>query len=96
MTKILSLDQQMEELYCLSLASQREGNEKDREKMKAMVKKAMQRELTSRQFQCLSMYYYEHMTMDEIGRNLGLSQSTVSRHIKAAKVKLQKLKAFVD
>lgn len=96
MQKTLSLDEQMEDLYLHSLYSQRGDNRKDLDRMKKMLCKAMKNQLTDRQRSCLSMYYFDGLKMWEIGEALGLSTSTVSRHIAAAIVKLKKLSAFVD
>ncbi len=94
----LSLDRQMEELYCVSIDGQRysDSNSEDVSRMKDMLTHAMTNSLTERQYSCLSMYYFDSMTMKEIGKTLGLHQSTVSRHVHAARVKLEKLKALVD
>ena len=98
MQRALSLNEQMEELYSVSIDGQKyaDTNEKDVDRMRLMLAQAMSRTLTERQSRCLSMYYFEHMTMKEIGDTLGLNQSTVSRHVTAARNKLQKLRAFVD
>lgn len=96
MQKILSLDEQMEDLYLHSLQAQRDDNRKDLVKMKKMLCKAMQSQLTGRQQSCLSMYYFDGLKIREIAQELGLSISTVSRHISAARVKLRKLSAFVE
>lgn len=95
----LSLDEQMEELYLQSFDSfgdEENDNSASREKMKQMLGKAMKKQLTDRQRQCLSMYYFENKKMEQISLELGLHKSTISRHITAARVKLQKLTAFVD
>ena len=95
-TKIYSLDQQMEDLYLKSLSAQRDDNDRDIEKMKRMLKNAMDRMLTEKQKRCLIMYYFEHLNMREIAECLGVNKSTVSKHIKAASNNLRKLRAFVD
>ena len=95
----LSLDEQMEELYLHSfdgLGEEENDNSASRAKMKEMLGKAMKKQLTDRQRQCLSMYYFENKKMEQISSELGLHKSTISRHITAARVKLQKLTAFVE
>lgn len=98
MQKALSLDEQMEGLYCVSIHGQKfsDTNSEDIGRMKQMLAKAMNNTLTERQYSCLSMYYFDSMTMKDIAKTLGLHQSTVSRHVHAARVKLEKLRAFVD
>ena len=95
MRQILSLNEQMEELYSLSIDGQRDDNSANRERMKKMLVKAMKTALTDRQMSCLSMYYFDELKTREIAEILGLSQSTVSRHLTAARKNLQKLRAFV-
>ena len=98
MAKALSLDETLEKYYCVSIDGQMysESNSEDVKRMKKMLSKAMNNTLTERQYNCLTMYYLKNMTMKEIGKTLGLHQSTVSRHVHAAKVKLEKLRAFVE
>ncbi len=53
--------------------------------------------LTGRQKQCLLMYYYENMKLTDIARKLGISVSSVSRHIKKAKFIIsQKSEYYID
>lgn len=47
--------------------------------------------LTERQRQILLLYYYQGMTMEQIGKHLGLNKSTVSRHLSSAMGKLRKM-----
>ncbi len=94
-TKVYSLDTQMEDLYLQSLSAQREDNSRDIEKMKGMLRTAMDSMLTDKQKQCITMYYFEHRNMREIADTIGVNKSTVSRHIKAASENLKKLRAFI-
>lgn len=94
-TKIVSLDVQFEEMYANSLFSRGDDNRTNINKMKDMVQKAMKCALTKRQRECLTMYYFEHMNINEIADKTGLHKSTVSRHINAAKNNLRKLNAFI-
>ena len=41
--------------------------------------------------QVVLQYYYQKMTLDEVGRNLGISRSTVKRYLKSGKEHLKKL-----
>lgn len=47
-------------------------------------------ELTERQRQILLLYYYQGMTMEQIGKHLGINKSTVSRHLSSAMGKLRR------
>ena len=97
-TKILHLDEQMENLYSCSLYGSlyaEETSGKDKEFMKKKLFKAMQGCLTERQLRCLTLYYLEDMTMKQIAKSLGLHPSTISRHIKVAIKKLKKIQAYI-
>lgn len=59
------------------------------EYMKQLLKNALNRSLTGRQYDCVVLYYMHNMTTVKIGETLGISQSTVSRHLKAARRKLK-------
>ncbi len=50
-----------------------------------ILPKIMDNELTDRQRTCVKMKYINHMTQAEIADRLGISQSSVSRHIFSAK-----------
>ena len=95
-TKVYSLDTQREDLYLQSLSAQRDDNSRDIEKMKNMLRNAMEYMLTDKQKKCITMYYFEHRNMNEIAKAMGVNKSTVSRHIKAASDNLKKLRAFIN
>ena len=57
---------------------------------KAVLRSALAQELTARQLQCVSLYFYEGLTEEETGKRLGVSKSTVCRHLQKAKLRLGK------
>ena len=63
-------------------------NYREREAMSKSLKRALDVSLTQRQRLCLTMYYNDEMTMGQIAQELGVTESTVSRHIKAARKRL--------
>ena len=65
------------------------------EVMKRIADNAIDGTLTKRQQECLRMYYYDKMNLVQIGDALTLDPSTVSRHIKAARKKLERLRALI-
>lgn len=69
-------------------------NHADIEQMKHILKRALLSELTLRQRECVTMYYYDNMKMREIASLLSLNPSTVTRHIKAALRKLQNVARY--
>ena len=82
--RVLSLDNFTGDLYSLRQYNLHGGNEKEIQRMKRFLEKALHAHPTPRQRQCLTLYYFEGPTMTEIGRKLGISTSAVSRHIKRA------------
>ena len=47
--------------------------------------------LTEKQRACIAMYYDRQMKLEEIGRELSIDKSTVSRHLKAGKRKIRNI-----
>lgn len=64
--------------------------------MKRILSRAIRHELTDRQRQCLTMYYLDGIRMKDIAGTLGLSASTVTRHIAAATRKLRKIADYYE
>ena len=77
-----------------SLYQQGSTNRAERERMKKILIRAIRHELTDRQRDCLTMYYLEGMKMKDIAKAMGLSRSTVTRHIDAATRKLRKVASY--
>ena len=69
-------------------------NESEIVKMKHILKQAVTNELTTRQRECVEMYFYDGMKMKEIAILLCLSPSTVTRHIKAGVKKLKNVAKY--
>ena len=88
------LDDKNEPLISFYLYNQGADNRPERERMKRILSRAIRRELTDRQRDCLIKYYLEGMQMTEIARSLSLSKSTVSRHIAAATRKLRNIASY--
>ncbi len=63
--------------------------------MKAILKLALDSELTDAQRRCL-VAYYSGKKQKEIAAALGLAPSTVCRHIRSAKRKLGKLREYYE
>lgn len=62
--------------------------------MKKILHKAIQNELTERQRTCIMKYYYQEMKIKDIAAELGLNNSTISRHISSATRKLRKIAQY--
>ena len=67
-----------------------EGNDEALRRLKRNLSMARQEELTARQSQLLQLYFDRRLTMREIGRQLGINTSTVSRTIRRAERRLER------
>lgn len=59
-------------------------------RLKKNLSIAIEQDLTSRQRQILSMYYFDEKSMGKIGHELGVNKSTVSRTVGRAVQRLYK------
>lgn len=59
-------------------------------RVKRNLTMAINQDLTSRQRQMLSLYYFKGYNMEKIGKELGVNKSTVSRTIARAQRRLYK------
>jgi RNA polymerase sigma factor (sigma-70 family) len=85
-----------ENVVSFSLYQKKGTNNRDRQQMMKILYRAMQLELTDRQRDCITMYFLNGMKMKDIAADLGLSRSTVTRHIQAATRKLRKVASYYD
>lgn len=88
------LSDENSDCIAFQLYNQGSTNRPERERMKKILSRAIRHGLTERQRVCVVKYYLEGMQMKDIARELGLSKSTVSRHISAAKLKLRKVASY--
>lgn len=79
------LDKKLRELYNSKLA---ETNNDNLKKAKHALIQVIKYDLTERQKEVITLYYYKEMKMSEIADILGLNVSTVSRTIRRAKKKI--------
>jgi len=59
--------------------------------IKKSLKSAIARELTERQREALELRYYNNMSVSEIAERLGINKSSVSRRLKRARSKLERV-----
>ncbi len=57
---------------------------------------AMEWDLTERQRECVELYFFDKLTMDEIATRLNVDKSTVCRHLKKAKLRLKRAFAYAE
>lgn len=63
----------------------------EHKRMLRIMMRAAQGELTVRQMECVHLHYEEDKTVSGIAEELGLAPSTVSRHLKKARLRLQRI-----
>lgn len=54
------------------------------ERMKRALRAAVENDLSARQREVVTMFFFENMKNKEIAKTLGISKSTVSRHLSRA------------
>ena len=59
-------------------------------KMLCLLRNIMNGELTEKQKRCVFLYYGEMMKMKDVADEMGISISSVSRHIKKARTRIEK------
>ncbi len=74
-------------LYSMQMAA---DNSKEINRLKRNLIRALQEDVTERQRQALLMYYAQGYNMREIGEQLGVDKSTISRTIKRGERRLQR------
>lgn len=87
-----SMDNFTESLISLSLYNKNffDAEDTNHKKMVESLKKIVNGELTEKQKICILLYYGKMMKMKDISEKLGIDISCVSRHIKRAKIKIEK------
>ncbi len=92
MGKNLFLDKFTESLISVSNYNKElfDGEDVNHKKMINSLKNIISGELTLNQRKCILLYYGERMKMKDIATEMGVGISTISRHIKKAKLRLEK------
>jgi len=65
-------------------------NSQDMDRLKHNLRRALQEDVTQRQRQMLHLYYTQGLNMREIGIQLNVDKSTVSRTIKRGEARLRR------
>lgn len=69
--------------------TERGTNERQLDVMRNLLKKAINSELTARQREMVTDFYFNGQSVTEIARKHGLSKSTVSRHLSCSRERLK-------
>lgn len=94
-TEILHLtDKNINQVFFGAYNNGGSTNNESRARMKKIMFDALNNELTDRQRMCLVEHYLNGRKEKEIALELGLSPSTVSRHIRFGKQKLQRIAQY--
>ncbi|MBR2176819.1 MAG: sigma-70 family RNA polymerase sigma factor [Clostridia bacterium] len=96
-TEIRSLDElRIKKASMLSylLSDGKETDEK-KERMKRILKVGMENELTQRQKECVNSYYLGGVSVKNIAQEMGISTSTVYKHIRKGIAALKKCALYL-
>lgn len=83
-----------EKVFYNAYLSSSTSNHNERTKMKKMLLKAIDHELTDLQRYCLVEHYFNGKKQKEIAEELGVNSSTISRHVTCAKEKLKRIAQY--
>lgn len=91
-SRTLFLDKFTESLVSVSNYNKNifDGEDINYKKMIESLKNIVNGELTEKQRKCVWLYYGDRMKMIDIAGELGIGVSSVSRHIKKAKLRVEK------
>lgn len=81
-THILSIEEAQN--YLGSQPQNPAGNRPNLQAAQAVVRLAIQQNLTPRQRECVQSYFFEGLTMEQVGEKLGIGKSTVYKHLQKA------------
>lgn len=87
--KLVSITEKNAHLITYSDFNSDETNDKDISKMKKILQRAIEDELTDKQRYCICQYYLQGKNMKTIASQLNVNPSTVTRHIQKAKSRLR-------
>ena len=89
----LSLDLFGEKLptAVLPFSCDREEEAWNRKRLIRTLQEAIEGELTQRQRECLKRYYFDGFSQEEIAGVMGVTPATVSRHLKKARNRLERV-----
>lgn len=71
-------------------------NRRELQAAKALLRRAIPRELTGRQQECVRLYYFQGLTEEETARRMGISRPTVCRHLQKARRNLQGVMTYAQ
>lgn len=71
-------------------------NSRDHNRLKQIMNKTIEGELTGMQRYCLTEHYFNHKRQKQIAKELGVAPSTVSRHISKAIKKLKSIASYYN
>ncbi|MDR2817467.1 MAG: hypothetical protein LBB04_01985 [Oscillospiraceae bacterium] len=77
--------------YKKSLNDDGETNTQFINRLKKVIHKIITRDLTPRQEEIVTLYYFDRLNMPQIAALKSLNKSTVSRHLKVAQKRIKQL-----
>lgn len=87
-------DDNTDKLTCIYRAVHSGANTRDVEKLRQILSKSIDGELTGLQRYCITEYFYNHKRQNQIADELGVAPSTVCRHISRAITRLKNVASY--
>ena len=91
---LLRLDAFTEALAGLSEYSKQTESNAEYQEWLTVLRRIVEGELTHKQKQCVTLYYYENKSLTEIAEMLRINISTVSRHLQKARNRIEKIMCY--
>ena len=68
-------------------------NQRELAQMRGYLELGLRTQLTARQQECVRLYYYEGLTLEQTGERMGICESAACKHIKKAR---ERLRTFLE
>lgn len=66
----------------------------DYQRLKKSLRRALEGELTDRQRECVELYYFHNLSGREAALELGVTEATVSRHLRKARARIGRVLGY--
>lgn len=75
--------------FCSSVSEAENTNENNIQLIRRALPRVIEERLSDRQKDCIRLYYFENLNMNQTAAALGIERSTVSRTLKRARSKIK-------
>lgn len=75
--------------FCSSLSEDENTNENSLLLIKHVLPRVIEEKLSDRQKECIRLYYFEQLKMNEVANLMGIDRTTVSRTLKRGRNRIK-------